>query len=1033
MPLESQPASVELLLAHGGFVRRLAGALCRDDAQADDLAQDALVTALRRPPAADRPLEPWFATVVRNGARKLFRGESRRGEREAAAAACAPSRTDDPASAALRLDEQRVLVEEVARLDEPFRSTVLLRFFDGLSVADVAARAGVPPATVRTRTARALDRLRAALDRRHGGRREPWLALLLPPDGRVAPPPRRRAPRVAAAVAGVALLVLLLARALEPRPPAPPAPVTTTAGAHTDAAPAQPPHAPPAAAPRRHATSAAAAEGGAARDVEEVAIAAPATAQAARTVRGRVVDAVGAPVAGAAVQAVRAAAGAGAESAAAPASMAASADDGSFVLADAPAGALLLRGSRPGVGVGALGVEPAEGDVADLVLELRAGTRIFGRVTTADGTSPSGALVLIERATSGTRRMHAEGGGPTVGNLVWQPAAEVRPDADGNFEATVPWDYGAFRVQAREEGRLDAGPVTVRLSKERPEERVDLEFAATGALEGRVVAAADGLPVAGAAVTVAGLHPLPLGYAGDAPVRAPARTVTDADGWFRIPLIASGAVLVTATAPGLGDGAARARVPGEVRVELPVAGGSDLAGRVRTTDGAPAAHVEVYAQGEGETHSFRFRTVTAADGTFTLSGLDPGAWTLHAWRGRRNDAANVLPAAAGPFAPGTRGIEIRVETGRVLEGRVVDTGGRPVARAPVSALPEDAAAPRSGGSGFMTTADDGSFRIVGLRDVPHLLIAHPPQERDGALTIARVHGARPGGQPVEIVLDAGLSIDGVVRGPAGAPLESGTVRAEPLDAASDPEPVSWRGGRIGADGRFTIRGLRAGAYRLRLFGWGADLRPALGVLGGPTRPPSLLLAGGESVDAGSRNLVLRADPGLHVRGRVLDEQGDAVAGAQVWVRPPTGEDTILVYSGADGAFDVCGLEPGVGYFVEAYRAGLRPAKLSGVAAGQAPCLLRMELGLAATGRILDADGAPVARARVELVPVDAPDVFQVRGGETDADGAFTAGNLEQVEYRVRVALWVPGTRDVRWIEAGRLRGGDRDVRLALPR
>ena len=49
------PTSEELL-AHLGFVRRLARALMGDEARADDLAQDTFVAALRTPPRAGFPL-----------------------------------------------------------------------------------------------------------------------------------------------------------------------------------------------------------------------------------------------------------------------------------------------------------------------------------------------------------------------------------------------------------------------------------------------------------------------------------------------------------------------------------------------------------------------------------------------------------------------------------------------------------------------------------------------------------------------------------------------------------------------------------------------------------------------------------------------------------------------------------------------------------------------------------------------------------------------------------------------------------------
>ena len=45
------PVPVDELLAHREWVRRMAGSLARDDAEADDLAQEAWVTALEHPPS----------------------------------------------------------------------------------------------------------------------------------------------------------------------------------------------------------------------------------------------------------------------------------------------------------------------------------------------------------------------------------------------------------------------------------------------------------------------------------------------------------------------------------------------------------------------------------------------------------------------------------------------------------------------------------------------------------------------------------------------------------------------------------------------------------------------------------------------------------------------------------------------------------------------------------------------------------------------------------------------------------------------
>src|SRR5258706_9934691 len=73
------------LLEQLPFLRALARKLLDDPAAAEDVAQNAVVAALeRQDPRALR--RPWLAGVTRNLARLLFRRETRRMERQRAAA-----------------------------------------------------------------------------------------------------------------------------------------------------------------------------------------------------------------------------------------------------------------------------------------------------------------------------------------------------------------------------------------------------------------------------------------------------------------------------------------------------------------------------------------------------------------------------------------------------------------------------------------------------------------------------------------------------------------------------------------------------------------------------------------------------------------------------------------------------------------------------------------------------------------------------------------------------------------------------------
>jgi RNA polymerase sigma-70 factor (ECF subfamily) len=169
---------IEALLAQRGWVRALARTLVADPAAADDLEQQAWVEALEHPPAHAGGLRGWFATVLRRRARDGWRERSRRTARETASAR--PEGTRSTAEVVAEADAQRRLVDSVMGLDEPFRETILLRYFEDLPPREIAARQGVPVETVRSRNRLALERLRERLDRGHGGNRSAWVAAFVP-------------------------------------------------------------------------------------------------------------------------------------------------------------------------------------------------------------------------------------------------------------------------------------------------------------------------------------------------------------------------------------------------------------------------------------------------------------------------------------------------------------------------------------------------------------------------------------------------------------------------------------------------------------------------------------------------------------------------------------------------------------------------------------------------------------------------------------------------------------------------------------
>ncbi len=165
------------LQRHARWIRRLAGELLRDEGAAEDLVQEAWLAALTHPPADGR-LRPWLRQVARNFARMRHRGNARRTQREREAQP--PAAPEEPDADVLRLEAEQRLSRELAALDEPFRSVLMLRYYEDLEPAEIAARLALPGGTVRWRLMRAHALLRQRLDRAHGGARRAWVLAFAP-------------------------------------------------------------------------------------------------------------------------------------------------------------------------------------------------------------------------------------------------------------------------------------------------------------------------------------------------------------------------------------------------------------------------------------------------------------------------------------------------------------------------------------------------------------------------------------------------------------------------------------------------------------------------------------------------------------------------------------------------------------------------------------------------------------------------------------------------------------------------------------
>jgi RNA polymerase sigma factor (sigma-70 family) len=158
----------ELVYAHQGIAFRTAYVIAGNAADAEDAAQDAFVKAWR---ALGRfregaPFRAWLLQIVANEARNRRRSAGRRAHLALRAATEEPSgdAAPSPEASLLSADARETLLAAVNELPEDQRNVIALRFFVGLSEAEVAETLSLPTGTVKSRSARALERLRESYD-----------------------------------------------------------------------------------------------------------------------------------------------------------------------------------------------------------------------------------------------------------------------------------------------------------------------------------------------------------------------------------------------------------------------------------------------------------------------------------------------------------------------------------------------------------------------------------------------------------------------------------------------------------------------------------------------------------------------------------------------------------------------------------------------------------------------------------------------------------------------------------------------------
>jgi len=703
----------EALLEHAAWIRELARALVRDPGRAEDIAQQTLVAAWKHAPLDERGLRGWLTQVLRNFARVEARSERRRDRHETGAAR--PEAQPSTHEVIERVHVQRELVAAVLELDEPYRTVLLLRFYEGKPPRAIARELGRPIASVRSQLARGLALLRARLDQSHGDRSS-WALMLAPlvRPGKLLTLPLAGAIvmnakiQIAAALAvvGAAALILTLSRGGPEQPNPELARAATPSAEHALESQAQP----------RIETGAGAES---ARAEVERAQSAPvpvAAAPATSLVKGHVLGSDGQPLAGVEVEV----------SASKPALRAQSGADGTFEL-EAQGKTGRVRTADPRYETVFAGV--LERGTRELQVVVAPRCALAGRVLDAKGQPLAGARVRAWPTTS-VRTRFAQSLDQAE-NVDFHALS----DEQGRFRIESLPLFDGMQVACELSGFEDWSARLVDVASEDLTITLSRVGAAERAVRGRVVDP-QGHAVAGALVA--------LGLV---------TTSSDELGTFALKLDDPQSMSPGSRRKPEELRAAKAGfLPAELRAELVEGeprwpdyvvlklGGTPLTirGRVLGSDGAaregalvwvtntttlgygPDELLQIESLLAGSNESWT-RVTSDASGRFEIGGLLDHAYSVVAL-----DPHSLRRAIATDVPAGSSSVELGLREDGVyphLAGRVFDANGKPVANVQVK-LEAHVFEARSGPTLIMwrsfpvagpLTDDEGQFE---LRDVP---------------------------------------------------------------------------------------------------------------------------------------------------------------------------------------------------------------------------------------------------------------------------------------------------------------------------
>jgi 5-hydroxyisourate hydrolase-like protein (transthyretin family) len=589
-----------------------------------------------------------------------------------------------------------------------------------------------------------------------------------------------------------------------------------------------------------------------------------------------------------------------------------------------------------------------------------------------------------------------------AGSGIW-PARATLSDARGQFQfSTIP--AGVYELSAAR-GELVSAPFEGVSVEAGDEVKIELSLGQGRVLKGSIREAASGRPLAGAQIKVAedaltpaaqetrsgmdgafelrGLRWIEQRVHIALPGFVPIETIWGpSDPPLRAALLRAGTIrgrvedglgravadaeleLVGQTTTGsplrLQNSAplmAAAGDPSQLRASTPVAAGLSL-DNLGVTQGAvppiPLTPTAAAGPAPGTAPGFR----TAVDGSFELSGIPAGEYRVVARRAGfvANESAAFRLAAGAAL----EGVEVALNRGGTVSGRVFDRGRRPVPQVHVS-LTSGSESPRS-----TLTDESGSFEFEAVPPRATLIVQPIGQPQ----TVVDVAVDADGRKTLAITIDDhDASLRGRVVDTYGDPVAGARVRVEATnrDARLGSSVVSAR------DGTFEISGLPDPPYSVRADHANYAPSPAVHV----TDP--------------AQAVQLTLDSGQPVTGTVLDRSsGEPIAGARVSLR--RGGQSDRVDTDRQGRFEFRRVARGTYQLVadaSGHLSQTRALEIEGERRLAPEVEFELNPAGSLSGEVVDRIGAPVWNAEVA---VGAPPDW-AHAVRTDHEGHFVLRGL----------------------------------------